>query len=917
MEQSIQFWLKRGLSRVKDNTKRSNLERFWNDYYQSISKSVNLNEARGVKNLYHDKVISLLKEYKDANADDNGNVIQDPEKLYALQLQIENMTMHFDEASIFSSTHNIISQLMGKRMENARDFLRRKLKSDDDIIILNEFGQYTIEALIVYVLCLLFSSSDIQIRVASLVEQLEVNVRTQAKILRKRRGAEDLPSRRSGIKSSLDKRYPIGSLLVELIENRGLITLSSDSSDSVQVTKKKNNSYYLESKLYVLCNFDINILPIKLNLPMIHPPLDWKSALPGYKKARTLSDLRGGYLTSPSIEFYDRYKLLSTKNIHHFYIDIHNPTALCNIMNALQNQAFSINKKWLSYIEKNYGVFVSYGLLMPEFLSYINVNNATSKLRDSYMNDSYIKNNFTFNEMLQGLHKDIQQARYESLIIEMSIAYAGYNFYLPAFLDFRGRIYRSGILHFHERDLARSLIQFADDNNIPAAGGPLTVLATCFHYQSFISKSAAVAWGNDILLHADTNSPISLINLASDAKRPFQFLSNMVIFEQSKDFDSLKCIPITQDASASAYQIMSYFLMDESIARCTNLIPSENGEIQDIYLSILNELKPFIKKELSDSNLSEIICSEITRKMVKGIFMPIIYGKTVMSTASDIKGYLSQYLTHKECFDLAKICFKFWKVRYHNMDCLIRLIRSIGWVASSCGRSVLYNVDYFTTIQDYMQMESINIWVYDKMHKKRRKVSLRVSTDKRDSKKTEVSTFVNFIHQKDAFMAMKVVEAMLYLKAPVYTVHDNFLTLPYFCQKVADIYSKSVISMGPPLLIINQFLYHNVIKPHIDKYYQNSKIYEDECIRTVIPKEKLMFYLKLNIPENTSSSKRKTWDEKINTIVNSYEMYTNLVCGGVYECKNEGWDSHLQKYEYFKDMILNKKLDVPNYSVHY
>ncbi|GKE67436.1 hypothetical protein Tco_1521597 [Tanacetum coccineum] len=29
--------------------------------------------------------------------------------------------------------------------------------------------------------------------------------------------------------------------------------------------------------------------------------------------------------------------------------------------------------------------------------------------------------------------------------------------FLPAFIDFRGRIYRSGILHFHERDLARSL----------------------------------------------------------------------------------------------------------------------------------------------------------------------------------------------------------------------------------------------------------------------------------------------------------------------------------------------------------------------------------------------------------------------------------------------------------------------------
>lgn len=51
--------------------------------------------------------------------------------------------------------------------------------------------------------------------------------------------------------------------------------------------------------------------------------------------------------------------------------------------------------------------------------------------------------------------------------------------------------------------------------------------------------------------------PISLINLASDAKRPFQFLSNMVLLAQSKDYDSIKCIPITQDASASAYQIMS------------------------------------------------------------------------------------------------------------------------------------------------------------------------------------------------------------------------------------------------------------------------------------------------------------------------------------------------------------------------
>jgi DNA-directed RNA polymerase len=54
----------------------------------------------------------------------------------------------------------------------------------------------------------------------------------------------------------------------------------------------------------------------------------------------------------------------------------------------------------------------------------------------------------------------IQRARYEKFIIRLASAYDGYTFDLPAFIDFRGRIYRTGILHFHERDLARSLILF-------------------------------------------------------------------------------------------------------------------------------------------------------------------------------------------------------------------------------------------------------------------------------------------------------------------------------------------------------------------------------------------------------------------------------------------------------------------------
>ena len=57
-----------------------------------------------------------------------------------------------------------------------------------------------------------------------------------------------------------------------------------------------------------------------------------------------------------------------------------------------------------------------------------------------------------------------------------------------------------------------------------------------------------------------------------------------------------------------------------------------------------------------------------------------------------------------------------------------------------------------------MIMESINIWLYDRQHNKRRRVTLRVSSSQINRRKTEISTFVNFIHQRDANIAMSVVK---------------------------------------------------------------------------------------------------------------------------------------------------------------
>lgn len=72
---------------------------------------------------------------------------------------------------------------------SAKDYLKTKVLEKDDIELLSEFGHYTIEALIVHVLGMVFNSLEYNsyIRVSSLVERLESSVRTQASLLKNRR----------------------------------------------------------------------------------------------------------------------------------------------------------------------------------------------------------------------------------------------------------------------------------------------------------------------------------------------------------------------------------------------------------------------------------------------------------------------------------------------------------------------------------------------------------------------------------------------------------------------------------------------------------------------------------------------------------------------------------------------------------
>lgn len=84
--------------------------------------------------------------------------------------------------------------------------------------------------------------------------------------------------------------------------------------------KNKKKSFYRSSALYVECQFDTTLLPMKLNLPMVYPPADWSYDYSQVKEKEwfNISYLYGGCLNAPTKEIYDRYHLLSSGDVTNY-----------------------------------------------------------------------------------------------------------------------------------------------------------------------------------------------------------------------------------------------------------------------------------------------------------------------------------------------------------------------------------------------------------------------------------------------------------------------------------------------------------------------------------------------------------------------------------------------------------------------
>lgn len=204
-------------------------------------------------------IFDLLNEYKKI----------DPHKrnMKELQSKIESYTNDISEINLFKETPHLIKQLILKDKESAKLYLRKYINDELYHSTIHPLGEFALEAIIIYVLGCAFNSiqESSVVRVSTIVDMLDRIVLAQAnKVV-------------DSSKEKVDRKYKspklIGKTLFEFMLHREVVSVNPLSSDRV-VVKEKGKGHY-QTNLFVFCNFDLNIIPNKLQFPMVDKPRHW------------------------------------------------------------------------------------------------------------------------------------------------------------------------------------------------------------------------------------------------------------------------------------------------------------------------------------------------------------------------------------------------------------------------------------------------------------------------------------------------------------------------------------------------------------------------------------------------------------------------------------------------------------------
>jgi DNA-directed RNA polymerase, mitochondrial len=395
--------------------------------------------------------------------------------------------------------------------------------------------------------------------------------------------------------------------------------------------------------------------------------------------------------------------------------------------------------------------------------------------------------------------------------------------FLPAFVDFRGRVYAVPKLNHQSVDWMKSIWLFAEGkpiDTLEAAKWLKIHLANCGDFGK-ISKAAfddRVKWvdENHDRIMKFAQDPFADTEWLYEASEPFCFTAACIEYRKwMTQGDSYVChLPIAVDGSNSGLQHFSAMARDTFTGKAVNLVPMDKP--QDVYQVAADSLVEILESEKDNPLAKEWLEFGISRKTTKRATMTICYGSrkggiSVDKVTRKMKtfGWTEQLMT--DIIDGNEHNFenpmKSAVYLANHLDTVLRKIAPkpmevMDWLQKVAGTLAKFGHPVywvtpmnFPVINAYYKSKEAQLVTYERGKRVRVRYNYG-STGELITSKQKNGMSPNFVHSCDAahlqLTALNAKEAGI---NSVLMIHDSFSCLPADMEKFHKITTDSFVEM--------------------------------------------------------------------------------------------------------------------------
>src|SRR5882724_1161915 len=523
----------------------------------------------------------------------------------------------------------------------------------------------------------------------------------------------------------------------------------------------------------------------------------------------------GGYITSEMRRIINKEGFFIKQNFKNEKKSVASNIQVDTI-NYLNKQKFRINKEMLEFLllefnnEEESIIFKNKNKLHP-------LTDSLNKLDGHKGKDADLKKEILSHNSLYYLYRNV---------LELGITFKDIPFYLPTFMDFRGRVYSYvHYLSYQGVDVAQSLFEFAEgcilnDTNIDvvyhyfanlAGKKRLTINNKIKWAKSFCSDHSAVRVDKETVSYILENEDTR--NLVKISSEPALLISvYFSLIKHMKDASQTYHTPILFDASCNGMQHLSALFSDIELGKLSNVIANDEDIPGDVFTEISNSVKDTISNLTDDLLREKFKRLNITRSLMKRPVMTIPYNVSLNSMQEQLvsdgffikvyesliphKGHnIYSYtvnpelvinneilkLSSSEMGKLSSILYfsvfkripslqVFKKYLDDLVNVLLKLEKPIIWTTPSGMKIYLSN-------RKFIKYESKSLYL------NKRGVTITLPTTSLDTRQIKRGFIPNFIHSMDASNIQLLVKRLRAKNDKIfnlYTIHDCFATTPDF-----------------------------------------------------------------------------------------------------------------------------------------